>query len=69
MTTTKEENMFVYLVIRGLDNYEGPEVDVFSDLELAHDWAAALRDSGREVIEQEQGILRPEDIADMKTTL
>lgn len=69
MTTNEEENMFVYLVIRDLDSYDGPEIDVFTDLDLAHNWAAALRESGREVIEQEQGILRPEDIADMKTTL
>jgi hypothetical protein len=61
--------MFVYLVIRDLDSYDGPEIDVFTDLDLAHDWAATLRDSGREVIEQEQGILDTADIDSMKETL
>lgn len=66
---SKKESMFVYLVIRDLDSYDGPEVDVFTDLDLAHKWAATVRDSGREVIEQEQGVLRPSDIAEMKELL
>lgn len=60
---------FVYLVIRGLDDYAGPEVDVFTDPDLAHKWAASLRDSGREIIEQEQGILSAADIAAMEQRL
>lgn len=60
---------FVYLVIRDLDSYDGPEVDVFSDLDLARDWAQALRDTGRVVIEQEQFILGPHALHEMKETL
>lgn len=60
---------FVYLVIRDLDSYYEAEIDVFTDFDLAHEWAATLRASGKDVVEQEQAILGTADIAAMKQTL
>lgn len=60
---------FVYLVIRQIDSLVGPEVDVFTDFDLAHEWAETLRASGREAVEQEQRFLTRQIIDEMKHTL